>query len=194
MKKIGITGGIGSGKSLVCKIFAALGIPVYDADSRARWITDNHPDVVAAVKTLLGDDVYSDGVLDRKKVAAMVFPAPELLNGLNRIIHPAVGRDFENWVGQKNAPYIIKEAALMFESGSYLSLDAVIHVYAPEEVRIQRILMRDPHRSRQEIRNIIARQMSAEDIRQKSQYEIVNDNVTLVIPQVLKLHQEFLDK
>ncbi len=192
MKQIGITGGIGSGKTLVTRIFKCLGIPVYDADSRAKWLTNNDPSIIEGVKSLLGKQSYVNGELDRSRVASMVFSNPDLLEKLNGIIHPAVGRDYKKWAFEQHAPYVIKEAALLFESGSYLQLDAVIHVSAPVDLRIKRTLARDRQRSREEVEAIIARQMSDADRNSKSDYEIVNDGNTLVIPQVLKLHNDFL--
>lgn len=191
MKKVGITGGIGSGKSLVSRIFHVLGVPVYDADSRARWLTNNSPAVVSAVKALLGEDAYVNGQLNRPKVASLVFPNPDLLTQLNHIVHPAVGADFTQWCIEQEYPYVLKEAALMFESGSHRSLDSVIHVTAPQELRIRRVLSRDPHRTEEEVRNIIARQMSPEDMAAKSDFQIVNDESTMLIPQVLDLHAAF---
>ncbi len=192
MKQIGITGGIGSGKTLVTRIFKCLGIPVYDADSRAKWLTNNDPSIIEGVKSLLGKQSYVNGELDRSRVASMVFSNPDLLEKLNGIIHPAVGRDYKKWAFEQHAPYVIKEAALLFESGSYLQLDAVIHVSAPVDLRIKRTLARDRQRSREEVEAIIARQMSDANRNSKSDYEIVNDGNTLVIPQVLKLHNDFL--
>ncbi|MCA6078664.1 dephospho-CoA kinase [Fulvivirga sedimenti] len=188
MKQIGITGGIGSGKSLVARIFNCLGIPVYDADNRAKWITNHDPAIIEKVKSLLGEFAYRDGQLDRNRVSSQVFGKPELLENLNSIIHPAVGEDYKKWVLQQNTSYVLKEAALLFESGSFRQLDGIIHVSAPMDLRIKRTLERDKQRGREQIEAIIARQMNDDERLAKSDFEIINDGHTLVIPQVLKLH------
>ncbi len=191
MKKIGITGGIGSGKSIICRVFSVLDVPVYDADTRAKWLTSNDPGIIQGMKKIFGDSVYKEGILDRKMVAAKVFPEPALLQKINALIHPAVARDFDAWVQSKHVPYVLKEAALIFESGSNKGLDAVINVSAPAELRIQRVLDRDSHRTRKDVEDIIKRQMSDEDRAKAADFEIVNDSSRLVIPQVLKLHAIF---
>jgi dephospho-CoA kinase len=118
--KIGITGGIGSGKSTVCKVFKALGIPVYHADDSARTITDRNPEVIAQIKQAFGDDMYANGLLNRPKMAALVFNNPEELAKLNSIVHPAVRAELPVWLeANKNAPYMLYEAAILFESGAY---------------------------------------------------------------------------
>jgi dephospho-CoA kinase len=188
MKLIGITGGIGSGKSLIARIFSCLGIPVYNADDRARWLSDNDPDIRRKVITLLGEQSYVDDKMNRKWIASRVFNDSGKLDSLNSIIHPVVGSDFSAWVARQHAPYVLKEAALIYESGSYKQLDDVITVSAPEHLRVKRIQRRDPHRSRKEIESIIKRQLSDEDRKRRSTYEIVNDDYTLVIPQVLQIH------
>ena len=194
MKKVGITGGIGSGKSLVARIFSCLGVPVYNADNRARWLSDHDKTLRDSIIQLLGSRAYNGDQMDRRYVASKVFVNEELLQKLNALIHPAVGRDFENWTESQSAPYVIKEAALMFESGSYRSLDAVIHVTAPPELRISRTLKRDPHRDRKEVESIIARQMKDEERISLSQYELINDERTLLIPQILSLHKTFIQE
>ena len=191
MKKIGITGGIGSGKSIICRIFSVLGIPVYDADSRAKWLTSNDPEIISGMKEIFGEQVYENGMLNRKMVAEKVFPDPALLNRINALIHPAVGRDFELWVSKYDTPYVLKEAALIFESGSNKGLDAVINVSAPAALRIRRVLIRDPHRTRKDVEDIISRQMDDNDRAAAADFEIINDDTRMVIPQVLDLHSMF---
>lgn len=192
--KIGITGGIGAGKSTVCKIFAALGIPVYDADSRAKLVLVEDADLVRQIKEQFGEESYfSDGSLNREWLAAQVFGKPEQLALLNGLVHPKVGLDFERWYQQhQQAPYVLKEAALIFEAGSYKILDAVIAVTAPQALRVRRTIMRDNHRSRSQIEEIMQRQLSEEERISRSQFKIVNDDHSMVLPQVLRLHRQFL--
>ncbi|QSE98088.1 dephospho-CoA kinase [Fulvivirga lutea] len=191
--KVGITGGIGSGKSLICKIFSKLGIPIYDADSRAKWLNNNDPLIREKIIENFGEESYHKGELNRDYISKIVFNDTAKLELLNSIIHPAVGRDFKNWCEQQNSPYIIKEAALMFESGSYKALDKVITVSASRELRIERVLKRDPFRDKAQIESIINKQLSEEERLKRSDYVIKNDEHELVIPQVLKLHKELLD-
>lgn len=192
--KIGVTGGIGAGKSIVCRIFGVLGVPVYDADTRAKQVMVEDAVLVRQLKGHFGEETYAaDGSLDRVYLAAKVFPDAEKLALLNSLVHPRVGLDFDKWLSQyPDAPYVIKEAALIFEAGSYKSLDAVITVSAPEELRLRRTLIRDEHRSRQQIEEIIAKQLQEEERLKRADYKIVNDDKTLIIPQVFRLHKKLL--
>ncbi len=194
--RIGITGGIGSGKSIVCEIFQILGVPVYDADSRAKVLMTEDERTVDAIKNSFGLDAYTaDGALNKTFLAKIVFNDREKLNILNNIVHPAVGRDFEKWSdSHRTNSYLIKEAALLIESGSYKQLDLLITVTAPEELRITRILKRDPHRTEENIRKIMANQLDEDAKISRSQFVIVNDDKTLLIPQVLNIHRHLLNK
>lgn len=191
-KLVGITGGIGSGKSLVCKIFNILGIPSYDADSRARVLMHENKKVKLDILKTFGESAYQeDGSLNREWMAGEVFSNESKLKLLNGIVHPAVGKDFAKWVEENlGAPWLIKEAALLFESGSYKNLDFIITVTAPESLRIKRVLARDPHRSEAQIRDIIKKQMSEAEKTARSQAVIINDEKEMVLPQVLKLYKE----
>jgi len=191
MIRIGLTGGIGSGKTVIAKIFSILGIPVYDADSRAK-ILMTEPELASKIVAAFGKESYLENGTINKAFLATFFAYPDRVNLLNALVHPAVGKDFEAWCDQNAfAPYIIKEAALLFESGSYSLLDKVITVSSPEELRIQRVLNRDPYRSLGQIRNIIARQLpDAEKIAQ-ADFVINNDEVHLLTLQVLDLHAQF---
>lgn len=192
--KIGVTGGIGAGKSVVCQIFSALGVPVYDADTRAKQVMVDDAVLVRQLKGHFGEKTYeADGSLNRIHLAATVFADAEKLALLNSLVHPRVGLDFDKWFSQyPRAPYVIKEAALIFEAGSYKGLDAVIAVSAPEELRLRRTMIRDEHRSRQQIEEIISKQLQEEERLSRANYKIVNDDKTLIIPQVLRLHKKFL--
>ncbi len=191
--KIGVTGGIGAGKSLVCRIFSVLGIPVYDADSRAKRLMAEDQTLVRQVKGHFGEAAYlEDGTLNRAFLAGEVFDNPEKLELLNGLVHPRVGLDFDKWLKeQRSVPYVVKEAALLFESGSYKSLDAVVAVAAPEELRIRRAVIRDEHRSRLQIEAIISRQLPEEERIRRADYKVQNDEERLLLPQVLKLHKTF---
>lgn len=193
--QIGITGGIGSGKSLVCKIFAQLGSPVYDADSHAKALMTTDGILVSQIKKEFGDLSYHpDGTLNRKWLADRVFSDELKLEKLNQLIHPRVGADYETWVGNhRHERYVLKEAALLFESGSYRTLDKIVVVSAPESVRQKRVLKRDQHRTVEQFKAIVEKQLPEEDKIKRADYIIINDDVTLVIPQVLKLHHLFMD-
>ncbi|HEY5824695.1 MAG TPA: dephospho-CoA kinase [Cyclobacteriaceae bacterium] len=191
--QVGITGGIGSGKSLVCKIFQCLGVPTYDADSRAKYVMTTDTILVEQIQKEFGTLSYNPkGVLNRKYLADTVFSDPGQLEKLNCLVHPRVAVDYSNWVvSHSDTRYVIKEAALLFESGSANALDKIIAVYAPEAVRIQRVLKRDVHRTEQALKEVIQNQMNEEEKRDKADYVILNDDSLLVIPQVLQLHKQF---
>lgn len=144
MKRIGLTGGIGSGKSTAARIFSELGVPVYDSDLRAKEILGSNPEVIEQVKTLLGENAYSQGVPDRKYIAGKVFSDPELLAALNAIIHPAVRKDYRQWAqANSSCAYTIIESAILFESAFDNQVDEIIVVTAPESLRIERTMKRD---------------------------------------------------
>jgi dephospho-CoA kinase len=185
MLKIGITGGIGTGKSTVAKIFAALKIPVYEADYRAKVLIENDTSIIEKIKGLLGEESYfENGKYNKSFVAQKVFDNPDLLKKLNGIVHPAVGKDFTDWANnQRNTPYIIKEAAVM---GKNSGLDKIIVVSSPLELRISRIQKRDK-RSVEEIEIIIKNQKSEEQFLEISDFEIKNNEQDFIITQVLKI-------
>lgn len=189
---IGVTGGIGSGKSMVCKLFECLDIPVYYADSRAKWLTNHDPEIRQKVVALLGSEAYdSKGLYNTRFVASRVFNNEPLLKALNAIIHPVVLRDTRDWtVLHAGRPYVVKEAAIMGKAGQANAVDYVVVVEAPVGLRIQRILERDK-RPEQEIRAIIERQVSDESRREIADYIVNNDDASELIPQVLRLHAIF---
>ena len=191
--QIGVTGGIGSGKSVVCELFSCLGIPVYNADTRAKWLTNHSLEVRAAVIALLGPDAYdAAGKYDTSYVASIVFKNEFLLKKLNQIIHPAVLRDTEDWVARhEKSHYVIKEAAIMNRAGEGNTLDFVIVVEAEVHLRIARILERD-QRSESEIRAIIERQVSDDARKKVADFVIDNNENSALIPQVMQLHRQFL--
>lgn len=191
MKKIGVTGSIGSGKSTVTKIFSQLGVPVYDADSRAKWLMVSSPALISDIKALFGQAAYlPSGDLNRKHISDTAFTDKTILTQLNALVHPAVYNDFEDWSKTPQTAYVIKEAALMFESNSYKQLDEVIVVTAPEALRIQRSMLRDGV-TKEAVLARMKNQLSQEEKLARGQYEIQNNEEQLLIPQVLKLHTIF---
>lgn len=190
---VGITGGIGSGKSTAAKIFSILGIPVYYADDRAKWLMAHDPELKNQIMATFGNESYTaDGSLNRTYLAANVFGDEEKVKSINGLVHPAVKSDFETWFKNQNSPYVLKEAALLFETGSYKDLDKVINVSAPLKIRITRIMLRDPHRSEDQINHIIDQQLPDEEKNSKADFIIKNSDNKLIIPQVLKIHEELL--
>lgn len=185
--KVGITGGIGAGKTTITKVFELLGVPTYDADSRAKALVVESIALKHAIINLLGTTAYtSERQYDSMTVSQLVFAQPILLQQLNKLIHPAVALDFKDWATAQNAPYLLKEAALLIESGSYLDLDYLIVVTAPEELRIKRVNARDG-RTQEQIKAIITRQLPEADKIIKADFVIKNDDLNLVIPQVLAI-------
>ena len=194
-KLVGITGGIGSGKSTVCQIFKILGIPVYAADDRAKWLMTHDSNVKGEILSLFGKSSYHEnGTLNRSFLAETVFSDPEKVKQINAIVHPAVRLDFENWAKKQNAPYVLKEAALIFETGGNQQLDAVINVSSPLKIRVARVLMRDPHRSEKQVNEIINQQLPDEEKNQKADFVIKNMDNKLLIPQILDIHRKLLDQ
>lgn len=191
--QIGITGGIGSGKSLVCKIFQQLGVPVYDADRHAKRLMTTDGILITGIKKEFGDLSYHpDGALNRIYLANHVFNDDKKLALLNSLVHPRVKADYERWVDRhKQSKYVLKEAALLFESGTNRQLDKIIVVHAPEDLRIKRVLNRDAHRTIEQIKAIVEKQMPENEKLKQADHVIVNDETELVIPQVLKLHDLF---
>lgn len=194
--QIGVTGGIGSGKSLVCKIFACLGTPVYDADSRAKNLMTTDGILIEQIGKEFGTLSYHpDGTLNRKYLGELAFNDQQALERLNRLVHPRVAVDYEAWTTEyRERPYVVKEAALLFESTSYKSLDKIIVVSADENIRMKRVLARDPHRSEKMIRDIIKNQMPETEKIKRADFVIRNDETQLVIPQVLELHRRFISR
>lgn len=190
MLKIGLTGGIGSGKTTVAKVFETLGIPVYYADDKAKQLMNNDAMLKGSIIQQFGTDAYKNGELDRKYLAGIVFNDKEKLALLNSLIHPITISDANEWMKQQTSLYVIKEAALLFESGAAEELDYVIGVYAPQHIRIQRVIKRDKMPV-EEIMKRISRQIDEEMKMKLCNFVITNNDQQLVIPQVLELHKKF---
>ncbi len=190
---VGITGGIGSGKSIVCGIFARLGIPVYNADDAAKNLYDKYPELIVRISTeISSDSVDKSGKINRKRLAEIVFADTSKLQLLNSMVHPMVAFDFQNWKEtHQGYPYVLKEAAILFESNSDKVCDKIITVVSPVELRISRLRERDK-RSKAEIEQIISTQISDEEKIRRSDFVIHNDEKQMLIPQVLKIHEALL--
>lgn len=191
--KVGLTGGIGSGKSTVAGIFKTLGIPVFDADAAAKEIMGKDAELQQAIMRTFGDDVYAGGQLNRKLLAGIVFNDPFKLEQLNALVHPATIKAAENWMLQQKTAYAVKEAALFFEAGTAADLDYVVGVFAPKPLRIQRVMKRD-NVAREEVLARMSRQID-EDIKMRlCDFVVENNDRDLLIPQVLQVHQTLLKK
>lgn len=193
MIKVGITGGIGSGKTTVCRVFELLGIPVFYADNVAKTIMQTDSQLKNEILNAFGLESYLfDGQLNRPYISSIVFKDQSQLNKLNALVHPAVFRAFDRWIAeQKEVPYILKEAALLYESESYKMCDLSILVISPESTRISRIKARD-HISEEEIMLRMKRQFSDDQKMKLANHILINDENRLLIPQILELHQQFL--
>jgi dephospho-CoA kinase len=189
--KIGLTGGIGSGKTTVARIFELLGIPVYYADAAAKTIMNEDEGLKALIMEHFGEAAYTNGVLNRTYISSIVFKNKEKLSALNALVHPATISAAEKWMQQQQAAYAIKEAALIFESGSQEGLDLVTGVYAPKPLRILRTMQRDAI-SREEVLKRMSSQVNEELKMKLCDFVIYNDEQQLLIPQVIALHERLL--
>ena len=191
MLRIGLTGGIGSGKSTVAHIFEVLNIPVYYADAASKRLMSEDEELKNKIKKAFGEDTYINNELNRKYLSDEVFNDPQKIKLLNSLVHPATIKDALGWMQIQKAPYVIKEAALIFESGSNKDLDYVIGVKSPVDLRIKRAMARD-NISEQQVLARMNKQMDEEAKISLCDYVIVNDEEQMVIPQVLVLHEKFL--
>ncbi len=192
MLTVGITGGIGSGKTTVCNLFAMLRVPIYNADDSAKWLMQHDKVLIRKVKKLFGDNLYdSQDQLDRKQLASIVFNDAAALSALEKLVHPVVLRHSAKWVKKQNAPYVLKESALLFESGSYKEMDKIIVVYASEYVRIKRVQKRDNSKT-EDIKARISKQLPDAYKISRADFLINNDGRLLLIPQVLDIHKQLL--
>lgn len=187
MIKVGVTGGIGSGKSLVCSILSAMGYPVFNADYEARLVVENDTNTINKIKALFGEGIYADGRLNRAKVGEMAFSNPSLLEKLNLIVHPPVIERFFRWTEEnKQHALVVMEAAILFESGTDKGVDKVISVIAPTKIRVERIKARDGL-SDELISDRMSRQLPQDELSRRSDYVIDNDGVKLIVPQIIKI-------
>lgn len=173
IKIIGLTGGIGSGKTTAAKYFEELGFPLYNSDLRARKLQNENPKVIQKIKDVFGEEAYNDEGMNRPFIASKTFNDKEKLKQLNAIVHPAVFNDFKTWIEEQNTDYVIKEAAILIESGSYKDCDIIISVVADKEIRIARTIERDGL-TREQILNRMANQLTDEERKEYSDYIIDN--------------------
>jgi len=190
--KVGLTGGIGSGKSTVAQILEVLGIPVYYADVKARRLMNEDEQLKKEIIKIFGKEAYSNNSLDRKYISSIVFSDPAKLKLLNGIVHPATKKDSERWMLSQTTPYAIHEAALIFEAKVDDRLDYVIGVSSPEELRIQRAVQRD-NVTREEVIKRMKQQIDEKIKMSNCDFVLINDEQQLLIPQVLELHQKLID-
>lgn len=191
MLKVGLTGGIGSGKTTVAKIFEGLGVPVFYADNASKTLMSTNESIKAAIIRAFGEQAYVEGQPNRQYLASQVFKDPEKLAALNAILHPATIQYGKDWMAKQSSAYAIKEAAIIFETGTNKELDFIIGVDAPEEVRMERVMLRDGV-TRQQVKERMLRQMDASEKMKMCDFVITNDDKKEIIPQVLEVHQILL--
>jgi len=189
--KLGVTGGIGSGKTTVCRIFNVLGVPVFDADKAAKQIMDSDKNMMTRLNSIVGKDLYLSGTLNRTELAKLIFNNTSLLAKVNSLVHPAIYNLFGRWATEQNTPYVILEAAILFESGGTKHLDRILSVVAPVDDRIKRVIKRNSL-SKEEVLDRIRNQMEDEARIKLSDYVIVNSENEMIIPSIIRIHTEIL--
>lgn len=189
MKRIGITGGIGSGKSFIANIIEKIGYPVYYSDLRSKELTNSHSIIQQGLIDLVGENVYFSGELDKKVLATAIFSNDEIRLKVNQLIHPIVRQDFEDWTKAQTSDLIFNEAAILFETGAYRNFDATILVYAPEELRLKRVLKRDII-TKEEVLARVNYQMSDEEKLKMTPYSVLNDGKSPILIQIETILEE----
>ena len=189
--KLGVTGGIGSGKTSVCKVFNILGIPVFSADQEAKGIMENDIEIIHRINSIAGKDLYKDGNLDRTELATLIFNNQNLLEKVNSLVHPVVFDHFKRWEMEQTAPYVIMEAAILFESGAAKLVDKIAVVVAPVEERVNRVIHRN-RLSREQVLDRMRNQFDDETRIKMSDYIIHNSENDMIIPEILKIHDDIL--
>ena len=193
MLKIGLTGGIGSGKTTVAKVFENLGVPVFYADIEAKKCMQSDAVLIKQLKATFGNDIYVDLKLQNNRLASIIFNNDSALNTINRLVHPVVQRVFQEWCATQNASYVLKEAAILFESGSFRDLDQIICVSAEDELRKQRVMQRDDVTESQVLKRMSKQWKQSQKI-ELAHFNIINDEKQLLLPQVLEVHRLLLKK
>lgn len=188
---VGITGGIGSGKSTVAHIFNLLGVPVYNSDIRSKELLNKDPELKSRLIKQFGEQIYTASGIDRKRFAALIFNDKKLLEISNSIIHPFVKSDFEDWVASQSFAYVVKESAILFETGIYKQLDKTVLVTAPEKLRIKRVVDRDQTPEKVVLERIKNQWVDAKKV-PSADFVISNDESQMLLPQILKIHQSLL--
>jgi dephospho-CoA kinase len=193
MKHIGLTGGIGSGKSFIAQIIEHMGYPVYYSDARAKELTKSNPTIKMGLISLFGEEVFEGNQLNAELISSRIFHDDELLKKVNELIHPIVRADFENWALNQNSALVFNEAAILFETGSYQNFDSSILVCAPTESKIERVMKRE-NCSKEEVMARMSKQWSDEDKRKLADYSILNDNQTPILIQLEEIINNLLSK
>ena len=191
--KLGVTGGIGSGKTSVCRVFSVLGVPVFSADPVAKKIMDYDKDIINKINTVAGKDFYREGTLNRGELAKLIFNDQKLLRKVNSIVHPVVFEHFKLWVSEQTAPYVIMEAAILFESGASKLVDRIATVVAPIDERVQRVT-RGKHLTRDQVMERIRNQIDDDTRIRKSNYVIYNSENDMIIPAILVIHDDMMKR
>lgn len=188
---LGVTGGIGSGKTSVCRVFDVLGVPVFSADREAQEIMKTDNVIIEKINSIAGKDLYINGSLNRKELATIIFNDNTLLGKVNSVVHPAVSDRFRNWVLEQTTPYVIMEAAILFESGASNYVDKIATVIAPVEQRVERVILRNKL-SREEVLERMRNQMDDTTRMKLSDFIISNSENDMIIPAILKIHDDIL--
>ena len=186
MKKIGLTGGIGSGKSYISTVFKKIGFPVFDADLNAKKCMHENKELRLAIINLFGSNIYNNGKLQTRELASIVFSDQIKLNALNQVVHPVVTEEFKNWCKNQDSDFVIKEAAILFESNTYKDLDFIISVSAPIEIRVKRVVSRDGCTANQ-VKERMRSQISDKERQKRADFLILNDGSSLLLPQIFEV-------
>jgi dephospho-CoA kinase len=189
--KLGVTGGIGSGKTSVCRVFNVLGIPVFSADPEAQKIMNHDESIISGINNIAGKNLYTGGKLNREELAALIFNNPDMLNRVNSLVHPVVFQYFKRWAEEQTTPYVIMEAAILFESGASDLVDRVATVIAPIEERISRVIKRNKL-SREQVEERVRNQIDDDSRIKMSDYIINNSENEMIIPVILNIHDDIL--
>jgi dephospho-CoA kinase len=190
--KLGVTGGIGSGKTSVCRVFCVLGIPVFSADQQASEIMEKDQSIIDTINSIAGKDLYTSGTLDRKELATIIFNSTSLLERVNSLIHPLVFDLFKQWTHEQTSPYVIMEAAILFESGASGLMDRIATIIAPVNERVERVIKRSSL-TREQVLERMRNQMDDESRKKLSDYIIYNSENDMIIPSILKIHDDILN-
>ena len=193
MKQVGLTGGIGSGKTYVSRVFAKLGIPVFNSDIQAKKLMSSNSILINSLKQKFGDDIYNKNKINRERIRNIIFKDQNALKLINDIVHPFVNQNFNDWTNNQDADYVVKEAAILFETGGHKLLDCNILVYSPINLNIERVMLRDKL-DKDKVIEIINSQASFDEVKKKADYVIYNDQEDFILPQIIKIHNQILNK
>jgi len=191
VRKLGVTGGIGSGKTTVCRVFNVLGVPVFSADAEARDVMDIDTGIMLRINTITGKNLYENGNLDRTELARLIFNNDRILEKVNALVHPAVLSRFREWEKKQEAPYVIMEAAILFESGAFKTVDRILTVVAPMEERVNRVIHRS-NLTREQVMERMRNQMDDNQRIERSNYVINNSENDMIIPEILRIHKDIM--